>query len=140
MKPILQIITLFILSFLLSLGTDANNSIKAITVMEDNVQPKINSLGLLHIGINELVADLNKNENANIQPVEGKGAFGKDSDKITEIGKYLNYNIAGTNNFIGCRDNFEKIVTKYFSDKNKEEQFYKRIDNIYKKDFKGINP
>lgn len=136
MKPIFKIITLFFLSFLLSPSMNANNSIKTNTIMEDNVHLKINSLGLLHIAINELIADLNQTKDAKLQPIEGKFDFLKDSHKITEIGNYLKYNIVGTNDFIGCSHAFEQIVKKYYSDKNAEEKFYKRIDKIFKEEFK----
>ena len=99
--------------------------------MQKEVQLIINSLGKLHIGINELIANINKTNEINIQPVEGPVSLGANSSKITEIGAYLKYDIVGNNNLGGCCKAFQEIIAIYYPDKNESEIFYKKIEKRY---------
>lgn len=136
MRVPIKMTVFFLLSFFLSHSINAKSLVINETIMQEEIQFKTTSLKHLHIGINELIAAINKLNGSKIEPVKGLGNLKDDSSKITEIGAYLKYNIIGTNDLSGSCKAFDDIISKYYPDRKEYEAFYKKIDKLVKEDNK----
>lgn len=86
------------------------------------------SLRHLIIGLNELIADINKKNTSRIELVPVPGCFSDATLKITEVGTILKYGVTGTNEMRGSFAAFDSIIEKYFTNAKDRDKFYEKIN------------
>lgn len=87
----------------------------------------------LWIGINELIIEINndkKDDKEKIKPLaRNEYTLINASEKITELGKLLKYDISGSNNLLDCCKSFDSIIERYIKKDQDRDKFYLRVNN-----------